>query len=100
MNERPLTDAQEAQAQLLYQRFKNAFDDEALRLARLLASKEDAHLLGDTEFQVRDRVHHLGAQALHIALDERKKGATKGRVRVAPAATKPPAASVSGKKRS
>jgi hypothetical protein len=29
-------------------------------LARLMASKDDAHLLGDTEFQVRDRVHDLG----------------------------------------
>lgn len=100
MDDPALTEAQEAQAQVLYQRLKNAFDGEALRLARLLASKDDAHLLGDTEFQVRDRVHHLGTQALHVALDERKKGATKGRARPAPTATKLPAASATAKKRS
>jgi hypothetical protein len=32
-----------------------------------------------TEFEVRDAVHRLGAQALQAALDERKKGATRGR---------------------
>ena len=47
-------------------------------LAELLASKPDHQLLGPTEFEVRDRVHTIGAKAIETALDERKKGGTKG----------------------
>jgi hypothetical protein len=72
-----LTPEQEQLAQHLYQSLQQTFLDEARRLARLLASKDDAHLLGQTEFEVRDAVHRLGAQALETALNERKKGATK-----------------------
>ena len=43
-------------------------------LAELLASKPDDQLLGQTEFEVRDRVHGIGAKAIEAALDERKKG--------------------------
>ncbi len=93
MHDSTLSAEQETQAQVIYQRLKDAFDAEALRLARLLAGKDDAHLLGDTEFQVRDRVHALGAQALQTALDERKKRATKVPAPVARPVRKPPAAS-------
>jgi hypothetical protein len=71
-----LTAEQEAQAQRLFQTLKQVTDDELLALARLLASKDDAHLLGPTEFEVRDHVHKIGARALQAALDGRKKGAT------------------------
>jgi hypothetical protein len=74
-----LTPDQEAQARRLYEFLQQPFLDEARRLARLLASKPDAQLLGKTEFEVRDAVHRLGATALEAALDERKKGGTKGR---------------------
>jgi hypothetical protein len=70
---------QEAEAQRLFEALQQPFLDEARRLARLLAAKPDAQLLGRTEFEVRDRVHRLGAQALQAALDERKKGGTRGR---------------------
>ena len=73
----PLTPDQEAQAQRLFTLMHQAFLDEARHLARLLASKDDAHLLGHTEFEVRDAVHRLGAQALETALAERKKGGIK-----------------------
>lgn len=100
MHDPALSAEQEADAQALYQRLKERFDAEALRLARLMASKDDAHLLGDTEFQVRDRVHHLGAQVLQVALEERKKRGTKVPAAPARSAGKPPAASVIGRKRS
>ena len=93
MHDQPLTAEQEAQAQAIYQRLKDTFDAEARRLSRLMASKTDGHLLGDTEFQVRDRVHVLGAQVLQTALDERKKGGTKAPAPSAPPAKMPPAAS-------
>jgi hypothetical protein len=100
MHDLPLSNEQEAQAQAIYQRIKERFDSEALRLARLMASKDDSHLLGDTEFQVRDRVHELGAEVLQIALDERKKGGIKGPASVAPNAEKRRAASAIDPKRS
>jgi hypothetical protein len=98
MHDPTLTSEQEAQAQAIYQRLKDAFDAEALRLARLMAGQDDAHLLGDTEFRVRDRVHALGAQVLQTALDERKKGGTKVPAPPAPPAARPPAASAGATK--
>jgi hypothetical protein len=72
-----LTPEQQAQAEHLFALMQQAFLDEARHLARLLAGKTDAQLLGRTEFEVRDAVHRLGAKALETALNERKKGATK-----------------------
>jgi hypothetical protein len=77
MSSQPLPPDQEAQAQEIFQLIQQAFLDEALALARLLASKDNEQLLGKTEFDVRDAVHRLGAQALQTALQARKKGATK-----------------------
>jgi len=74
-----LTRQQEAEAQRLYEALQQPFLDEARRLARLLAAKPAPQLLGKTEFEVRDAVHRLGARALQAALDERKKGGTRGR---------------------
>ena len=100
MNELTLTPEQEAQADAIYQRLKDAFDSEARRLARLMAGKQDRHLLGDTEFQVRDRVHALGAQVLKTALDERKKRGTRVPAPPAPPVGKRRAASAGARKRS
>jgi hypothetical protein len=49
-----------------------------MRMARLMASKGNHELLGATEYEVRDRVHELGARVLETAAEERQK---KGRVR-------------------
>jgi hypothetical protein len=75
-----LTAEQEAEAQRLAEIIAQKAKEEALIMARLLVSKKDHELLGATEFQIRDRVHKLGAFALETALQERKKGGTKGRV--------------------
>lgn len=72
-----LSAEQEAEAQRIFQTLKRTTDDDLLALARLLASKKDADLLGPTEFEVRDRVHQIGAQAIQTALSERKKGGTR-----------------------
>lgn len=70
---------QQAEAELIYQRIRGAFEDEARRLAALMASKETRHLFGETEYQIRDRVHALGAQVLEAATQERiKKGRLSG----------------------
>ena len=64
--------------QLIYERLSGCFDEERKRVAKLLAGKDDSNLLGQTEYDLRDRVHALGAKALQVAVDERQK---KGRIR-------------------
>jgi hypothetical protein len=73
-----LSPEQEAQAQRIAARITERFHEEALNMARIMASKPDAQLLGATEFQMRDRAHELAAHAIETALNERKKGGTKG----------------------
>lgn len=63
---------------LIYQRLSGCFDEECKRIAKMLATKDDSNLFGQTEFELRDRVHALGAKALEVVADERQK---KGRVR-------------------
>ena len=74
-----LTPEQEAEAQRLAALIVAKAQEEALRIARLLASKPDAELLGAAEFEVRDRIHALGAHAIETAVNRRKKGGTGGR---------------------
>lgn len=77
MADLPLSAEQEAEAQRLFELFQQPLLQEARRLARLFATKDNQHLLGKTEFDLRDALHRLGAQLLQTALHERKKGATK-----------------------
>lgn len=86
-----LTPEQEAEAQRLAAIIGKRAQEEALLMARILASKPDNKLLGPTEFEIRDRAHKLAASALETALNERKKGGTKGRASSAPTAKKTPA---------
>ena len=69
-----LTTEQAELAERIYQTLRQAADSDLRGLAELLASKPDRQLLGQTEFEVRDRVHKIGAKAFETALDERKKG--------------------------
>ena len=75
----PLTPEQEAEAQRLFKAIQQTVLDEARQMARLLASTDDRHLLGPTEFDLRDRAHRLAARALETALEGRKKGGTAAR---------------------
>jgi hypothetical protein len=74
-----LTAEQEAEAQRLAESIAVKTKQELLQITRLLVSKKDHELLGETEFEVRDLVHQIGARAIETAVNERKKGATKGR---------------------
>jgi hypothetical protein len=73
-----LDDEQRAEATRIYERLKDAFDRELQEMAELMASKSTGQLFGQTEFELRDRVHALGAQVLETAADERQK---KGGIR-------------------
>lgn len=84
---KPLDDDLEAQAQELAARIHARADEDILALARLLVSKNDAEVFGDTEFEARNIVHHLGA----VALEERlkKSSATRARASTVPAVSRP-----------
>ncbi len=89
----PLTPEQQAESDHLFADLTRAAAADLRQLADLLASKPDGDLLGATEFEVRDRVHRVGAAALEAALAGRKKGATTGPAAPAPRAAAPPSSS-------
>lgn len=93
----PLSPELEAQAQELLARLRPQTDEELLALARLLVGKEDRDLFGETEFEVRDIVHRLGAKAYtaHLA---GKKTATRVPASSAPSAAKAPSSTAGARK--
>lgn len=95
-HKQPLSDALEAQAQDLAARIHQRVEDDILALARLLVRKDDPNLFGETEFQVRDLVHRMGADAMEEHL--KKKTATKGPESIAQAVDKPPGSKGIGRK--
>jgi hypothetical protein len=78
MSRLPLSPEQAELSNRIYQSLRQSADADIRRLADLLASKPDRQLLGQTEYEVRDLVHKIGATAFETALDERKKGGIKG----------------------
>jgi hypothetical protein len=74
-----LTPEQEAEAQRLAALVAKKAQDETLQMMRILVSKRDSEIFGKTEYELRDRAHSLAASAIETALQERKKGGTKGR---------------------
>ena len=78
MSRRPLTPEQQDEAQRMERILMESVRDDIRSIAELMASKPDRQLLGQTEFEVRDLVHKVGAKAIETALEERKKGGTRG----------------------
>ncbi|MBX9681194.1 MAG: hypothetical protein K2X38_20750 [Gemmataceae bacterium] len=72
-----LTPEQEAEAQRFASIIGKRAQEEALQMARILASKPNDKLLGAAEFEIRRRAHELAASAVETAVNERKKGGTK-----------------------
>lgn len=71
-----LPEKQARMAEELYESIRSAVDKDVRAMAELLASKPDDKLFGETEFQLRDIVHRVGAEALETAARQRKKGGT------------------------
>lgn len=67
-----LTQEQQQQAKLLEAKIRLAVEREIAQLARLLVSKSEQELFGQTEFQVRDLVLRVGAKAFEEFLREKK----------------------------
>lgn len=88
-----LTPEQEAEAQRIFDLLKEKAEADLMALARLLASKSDGEIFGRTEFEVRDRVHAIGAKAIESALAGRKKRATSAAASPASTATARPGSS-------
>ena len=63
---------QEQEAQRIGKIFQEKVAGDLLQLARLLVSKKDPEIFGKTEFEIRDRVHEMGAKAVQTVLEERK----------------------------
>ena len=59
--------------QRIYELLGKVSDQELRRMAKLLAGKGNGELFGQTEFELRDRVHALGAKALEAVAEERQK---------------------------
>jgi hypothetical protein len=71
-----LTPEQEVEARVLADAIARASSDDLLTLAHLLVGKPSHLVFGQTELQLRDLVHKIGAKALDLYLAE-KKTATK-----------------------
>jgi hypothetical protein len=97
VNEVVLTAEQELEALRIEDILKAKAAVEARYISRLLASRSNRELLGQTEFQIRDAVHRLGASGIDAALSERKKGGTKGRAASARTAGKTRGSKATGK---
>jgi len=70
--EQPLSEEQEGEAELLEAKILLAVDREISDLARLLVSKNENDLFGQSEFQVRDLVLRVGAKAFEEHLRGKK----------------------------
>jgi hypothetical protein len=90
------TPDQQAEADRIYNALVAAATDDLRALADQLATTTDATIFGANEFTLRDIVLRVGAKAVAIALDGRKKGGTKGRAAVATAVGNRPASSAGG----
>jgi hypothetical protein len=84
--QQPLSPELEAEAQALVTRLRPQAEEELLALARLLVSKQESELFGETEFEVRAVVHRLGAKAYSAHLAGKKRGT---KVRASSARTVP-----------
>ena len=68
-----LSAQQEAEAQALADRIRELTEEEFLQIARLLVSKSERDIFGDTEFQVRDILNRAGAKAFGEHLRQKKR---------------------------
>ena len=72
MSSTPLRPEQEAQVEALADKIQESNRPLVVKLARLLLSKKDGELFGQTEFEVRDLVHPFGARAYETTPAEKK----------------------------
>ena len=79
----------EREAQELAARVREAIGQDILLMARLLVEKPTPELFGQTEFDLRDLLHKVGAKIYELHLAQ-KKTAMSAPVSSAPSVIKPP----------
>ena len=72
-----LPEDQARRAQQLFDSLMAAAAPDLRAIAESLATEPDDRLFGRPEFELRDRVLRLGAEALQAAAQQRKKGGTQ-----------------------
>ncbi|WP_197443026.1 hypothetical protein [Lignipirellula cremea] len=73
-----LSPEQQERADLILQHLRANADKHLVELSVLLASKPDSQIFGKTEFEARDIVHRIGAQAIQAAVDAAAKKGVPG----------------------
>lgn len=73
-----LNPEQQEHAERILQHLRSHADQHLQELALLLASKPDNELFGQTEFEARDIIMRIGAQAVQAAVVERQKKGVPG----------------------
>src|SRR5437867_11744149 len=76
MSATPLSPEQEAEAQKLAALIREATDDDFLRIARTLVSKDERQTFGPTEFELRDLPLQAGAKAYQPFLAQKQTATT------------------------
>ena len=79
MSDLNLSPEQEAEAERIYEQGMAQARVELKQAARLMVSKRNSGLFGETEFVLRDAVHRIAARTVDAALQERKKWGIKDR---------------------
>lgn len=77
-NAAELSSEQQEHADRILRHLRTHADQHLQELAVLLASKPDSELFGQTEFEARDILHRIGAQAVQAAVNERQKKGVPG----------------------
>lgn len=72
-SEAALSADQEALAQRIYAKLQTTIEEELLAMVRLMVSQPDHELFGRGEFELRDKLHELGAKVLETSANERAK---------------------------
>jgi hypothetical protein len=90
-----------AAAREIYAAIVPAALEELARVASQMARRPSSELLGAAEFEVRDAVHRIGAQAIEASANQRrKKGGTLAAASSASSASGTPSSSAGGRRRS
>ena len=79
MSDVNLTPEQEEEAARIFDQAMAQARVELKEASRLMASKKNTELFGETEFVLRAAVHRIAGRAVDAALQERKKRGTKDR---------------------
>ncbi len=95
-----LTPEQHAEAERIHTALMVAAEEDIRALALQMASTTDTTIFGENEFTYRDIIQRVAAKGIEIALEGRKKGATKDPADAATVAENRPDSRVGRAKRS